>query len=150
MEKLGNTPFVWGDLKIQMEDSIFVPMSALNQIRRDALTKLQEELLKPYRRSLTGKLPSALTDSQKSIFHSPGISVSCEDRDTAQALLKTGGFQGMYLPFDLMEFFLDKGVQSRDFHVSCPALYYQRSDARYSAGEDTRLACKGDERIPGT
>ncbi len=55
MEKLGNTPFVWGDLKIQMEDSIFVPMSALNQIRRDALTKLQEELLKPYRRSLTGK-----------------------------------------------------------------------------------------------
>ncbi len=112
MEKLGNTPFVWGDLKIQMEDSIFVPMSALNQIRRDALTKLQEELLKPYRRSLTGKLPSALTDSQKSILHSPGISVSCEDRDTAQALLKTGGFQGMYLPFDLMEFFLEEGVRA--------------------------------------
>ena len=112
MEKVGNTPFVWGDLKIQMEDSIFVPMSALNQIRRDALTKLQEELLKPYRRSLTGMLPSASADRQKSILHAPGISVSCEDRDTAQALWETGGFQSMYLPFDLMELFLDKGVRA--------------------------------------
>lgn len=111
MDKLGNTPFIWEDLQIQMDDSIFVPMGVLNQVRRDALGQLQEELLKPYRRSLTGRLPSAPKRNHKEKSHVPGICVSCEDKDTAQALLETGGFQGMYLPFDLMDAFLKKGIR---------------------------------------
>ena len=112
MDKLGNTLFVWEDLQIQMEDCIFVPMGVLNQVRREALEQLQEELLQPYRRSMTGKLPAAVHVKRKERPSVPRICVSCEDKHTAQALLEEGGFQGMYLPFDLMGAFLKKGVDA--------------------------------------
>ena len=50
MEKLGNTDYEWESLEIQMDESIFIPMKTLNEVRRQALEALEEEILKPYRR----------------------------------------------------------------------------------------------------
>ena len=33
-----------------MDESIFIPMKTLNEVRRQALEALEEEILKPYRR----------------------------------------------------------------------------------------------------
>lgn len=51
IQKTGNTPFIFEHLTIEAEDSIFLPMKALNQLRRDALTALSEALLERFRRS---------------------------------------------------------------------------------------------------
>lgn len=43
LEKIGNTAFVVNDLKIIKDDNIFVPMSILNNLRRDVLEMLKEK-----------------------------------------------------------------------------------------------------------
>lgn len=52
MRKTGGTGFVFGELEIQMENDIFIPVGALNQLRRDGIEKLREEMLKGYRREV--------------------------------------------------------------------------------------------------
>ncbi len=59
MDKLGNTPFVWEGLDIQMGESIFVPMKTLNEARHQALEELQEKLLEKYRRDKAEKMIEA-------------------------------------------------------------------------------------------
>ena len=50
MEKTGDTSFVMEELSIKIEDGVFLPNGALNQLRREALAELQKEMLKPYQR----------------------------------------------------------------------------------------------------
>lgn len=50
--KTGNTPFVFENLEVTMDDDIFMPVNQLNQLRRGALEALEEVLLKPYERTL--------------------------------------------------------------------------------------------------
>lgn len=48
LRKTGDTPFEFHNLDIDMEGDIFIPMGALNSLRREALSKLQEEILSGY------------------------------------------------------------------------------------------------------
>ncbi len=48
--KTGNTPFVWENLQICMEGSLFIPVQELNRIRREALSGYEEALLARGRR----------------------------------------------------------------------------------------------------
>lgn len=71
MEKTGDTPFVMEDLSIRIEDGVFLPNGALNQLRREALAELQKEMLKPYQRQdhpqrkAEEKLPEACEKREK-------------------------------------------------------------------------------------
>ena len=51
LRKTGNTPYEFSELEIEMEDDLFLPIQALNQLRREVLDKLSEELTKRYRRN---------------------------------------------------------------------------------------------------
>ena len=64
--KTGNTPFVFENLEVTMDDDIFMPVNQLNQLRRGALEALEEALLKPYERTLPKlvETSSAETDRQ--------------------------------------------------------------------------------------
>ncbi len=59
MKKTGGTPFVFEELVIRMDEDIFLPVQALNRLRRDALAALWEELLKGYRRDPAQTRPKA-------------------------------------------------------------------------------------------
>ena len=50
MKKTGNTSFVFDTLEVEMEQEIFLPASALNQLRRDALYQLENKMLEKYKR----------------------------------------------------------------------------------------------------
>ncbi len=52
MKKTGDSPFVFESLHIDMDADIFVPNGVLNQLRRDALAQLEQQLLQGFRRSL--------------------------------------------------------------------------------------------------
>lgn len=43
IDKLGDTLFTFSDLKINMDDNIFIPVSTLNEYRRQAIEKLEEK-----------------------------------------------------------------------------------------------------------
>lgn len=54
MQKTGNTPFVFEEFQLEMDENSFLTVGALNQLRRDGLERLQEEILKKYRRPAIG------------------------------------------------------------------------------------------------
>lgn len=47
---MGNTPFQIESLEMEMEDGIFIPMQVVNELRRTAAERLEEEILKQYNR----------------------------------------------------------------------------------------------------
>lgn len=51
VNKTGGTPFYFEDLTAELEGSCFVPVQALNELRREGMEKLQEAILRPYRRT---------------------------------------------------------------------------------------------------
>lgn len=51
MRKTGGTQFVFDRLDIRMDGELFLPMQALNELRREGLARLEESLLSPYRRT---------------------------------------------------------------------------------------------------
>lgn len=119
--KTGNTPFVFENLEVTMDDDIFMPVNQLNQLRRGALEALEEALLKPYERTLpelvetssaetdrqttgnaikekqiSGQLLSQ-TSGQQSAGSSTEVRVLIEDAEQLPAVLKADFVDTVYL-----------------------------------------------------
>ncbi len=60
--KTGGTPFLFSRLDVRITGRVFLPVQALNELRRAGLEALEKEILKPYRRDRAAK---ALPDSRK-------------------------------------------------------------------------------------
>lgn len=111
--KTGNTPFVFENLEVTMDDDIFMPVNQLNQLRRGALEALEEALLKPYERTLPElvETSSAETDrqttgnaikekqisGQQSADSSTEVRVLIEDAEQLPAVLKADFVDTVYL-----------------------------------------------------
>ena len=50
LRKTGQTPFVFEHLEIQMDGDFFLPMQAVNELRREGLQDLEDRILQTYRR----------------------------------------------------------------------------------------------------
>lgn len=121
MEKLGNTPFEWERLDIQMDENIFIPMKTLNETRRQALEALEQELTKPFKRAEAPHVSLKTGQKNKKRTENLPIYVSCEDLDTARSLYKREGIRGMYLPFSVMEKCLEQGLeQDLEMYLATP------------------------------
>lgn len=121
MEKLGNTPFEWERLDIQMDENIFIPMKTLNETRRQALEALEQELTKPFKRAEAPHVSLKTGQKNKKRTDNLPIYVSCEDLDTARSLYKREGIRGMYLPFSVMEKCLEQGLeQGLEMYLATP------------------------------
>lgn len=56
ISKTGNTPYEFKNVKVYLDDGLYVPsISSLNELRRTALEKLQDEILSRKRRTSDGK-----------------------------------------------------------------------------------------------
>ena len=62
MRKTGNTPFVFEKLDVTVEGTGFLPVQALNELRRSGMERLEEEILKKYRR-VGGRQDVAVAES---------------------------------------------------------------------------------------
>lgn len=56
LQKSGNTFFVFKELNITMSDHIFMAVKELNELRRQALSRLEETLLRPFKRTVPPRL----------------------------------------------------------------------------------------------
>lgn len=107
MEKTGNTPFVFEHLEIQLEEGCFVPMQALNELRRGALDQLRQQIVTPYRRG-TGHVRKAQhgtaglqqePEGEYRVEREDGsqIWIALESADALKQVIKIEGLQGIYL-----------------------------------------------------
>ena len=50
IRKTGGTPFVMDELEVSCDDASFVPVKALNELRRNALSEMEEAILREWKR----------------------------------------------------------------------------------------------------
>ena len=129
MERLGNTPFFWERLNIDIAENLFIPMKDLNDLRREAADLLYEELWKSYCRELPQFQqpaspdtiePSGTPDEASLVF-----SVSCEDIETAKIMLREPEISRIYVPLRILSEVLEekqKSGSNAEIYVSLPMI----------------------------
>ncbi len=97
MEKTGNTPFVFEQLDIYMEEDLFVPMQFLSELRREAMERLEQELVLPFRRP-EPKKTGPETAAVRKIVPSGGIKVTAlaETGNQLRTLLRVPELSAVY------------------------------------------------------
>lgn len=59
LKKTGSTPFIFEHLEICMEGEVFLPIQAVNELRRRGMEELEERLLQSFRRESRDRLPAS-------------------------------------------------------------------------------------------
>ena len=77
--RTGDTPFVFTELAVELQEGLFVPVSALNRMRREALDGLQAAVCDGYRRKMTedgasGKADLAVRGPAAEVMDGAGLS----------------------------------------------------------------------------
>ncbi len=98
INKTGNTPFVFEQVELCMDDDIFLPVASLNHLRKEALDLLAKERLKPYRRTAPAKaVPQRWAPDEAGGRKEPELIVSTECRDGLLAALAENAVDEIYL-----------------------------------------------------
>ncbi len=89
IQKLGNTPYLLRNIEIDLDDNVSLPISILNQMRRDCIELLDEERVKIKNRNYKNKFikysPEKVSRSTKE-----GISVKVKNLEQLEAALECG------------------------------------------------------------
>lgn len=83
--KLGDTPFVAEEINVELAGDVFIPVSQINDIRRLAVTKLEEAIVSGYRRNLHDFKQKTVADGQKEKPVTDNLSKSVLIRNIEQA-----------------------------------------------------------------
>lgn len=104
MKKTGNTPFAFAELSVEMEPDVFLPVGALNELRRRGLEQLEEACQMPYRRKVpkqgpnrTGHIP---VQEHKGTVE---LRVLTETREQLSAVLEQPEAARVYLEWSMLE-----------------------------------------------
>lgn len=106
LKKTGDTSFEAADIRIDADDDIFMPVSALNELRRKALDGLEKDLLKDFMRKAEDIQPGIMKPQIKN-GQKPYISVYVTDGEQLAAAIEYGKADRIVLPAELFE---DKGL----------------------------------------
>lgn len=77
LQKTGNTPFVFENLEIHIQGNVFIPIQAVNELRRRGLEMLEERILQSFRRESPGKLSESEVNRPEDVsqdFQAEGMS----------------------------------------------------------------------------
>lgn len=77
LQKTNDTAFFFTSLSVTINGEVFAPVKQVNELRRNALEKLQEELLKSYVRKAKPEVPNSLAYEEKQHISN---SFSCVER----------------------------------------------------------------------
>ncbi len=105
LEKTGNTPFYFSKLSITASENIFIPVSTLNVMRREALEALAKKILLSFRRKHTKcqDVPKEEIKKKRKILPSvPSIHVSVMTKEQLDAALHVEKVSRIY--YDLSSF----------------------------------------------
>lgn len=107
MNKTGESAFYFENLEIQMDEDVFVPNGVLNQLRRDALAQLEQQMLAEFVRE------EVSIDEYEDCMYSNAIDdtkertiCSCETREQFNAIMEWG--------FWVNDIYVDASMYQRD------------------------------------
>nr|WP_024296591.1 U32 family peptidase [Lacrimispora indolis] len=105
LDKTGNTPFYFESLDIKIKGNVFLPVQALNDLRRRGLEALENEILRAYRKD-GQEVPVKACDkagySPKAALEGPELTVSLERPDCLDVAVSSSDVKRIYI--DAAEF----------------------------------------------
>ena len=135
MRKTGNTEFTFDNLEILIEGNVFLPMQALNELRRKGIEELTEQIQMQYRREEAGcgmKTATAGFDSDADgVTETTGkkeccISASVQNKAQLDTVVNSK-IRYIYLEEDV-EFEREDGVQ---YFLAMPYIFRENTIKRY-------------------
>ena len=102
MRKTGNTGFVFDHLDIELEGNVFVPMQALNELRRQGIEKLETAILAQYRRSDVSLRKEKNVPEQLKEKQAAGLYVYVEQREQLETALKCSSVVRIYVDCNII------------------------------------------------
>jgi len=98
LSKTGDTPFIFNfdSEKSQIDKDVFIPVKELNKLRRDAVLKLEEGIIKSIKRQEIQI--EIITNPCEQLKHNKSIIVQVSAFEQAKAVANTG-ISAIYLPF---------------------------------------------------
>lgn len=104
LEKTGNTPFFFEKLDIHLKGTVFLPIQALNALRRQGLEELEKAVVEGFFRLEPGKTEKTKnqTKHKRDNFQSPFLTVSLERTDCFGVAVTSPHVKRIYL--DAAEF----------------------------------------------
>jgi U32 family peptidase len=90
--RLGNTPFKLGNLTNSIEGDLMIPVSALNHLRRELVTKLTElrSQPKPWKISSSNQLKDLLPEIENAYLQPPQLNILVRKLDQIPAAIESG------------------------------------------------------------
>lgn len=154
MNKTGEAACFFENLEIQMDGDVFVPNGVLNQLRRDALKQLEEQMLAEFVRQ---EAEISVHETQKTQLKSKDESIicSCETREQFEAVLDNGiSVNTVYVDVQMYE--KDSLVESlsedigrahqrdKEIYVKLPAIFRGHTSKFYDEAKDRILHLEMD------
>ncbi|MDO5389524.1 MAG: U32 family peptidase [Eubacteriales bacterium] len=118
MEKTGNTPYEFEKLDIQLEGNVFLPMSSVNQIRREAFCQLQNKIAESFRREIPKRTEETEFSGNRP-QEQPVFTAACETMEQAEALRSIPGISGIYCNWDFVLQFLKESCD-KEIYMMLP------------------------------
>ena len=109
LNKTGDTPFALRDLRL-IGHNAFLPVSAVNALRREALEDLYEKRAVSFCKRVTASHPLGETAFPDAVQHAPGLLVQGSDASMGQKLLDLGADAFLYAPEVYTEAALDQAA----------------------------------------
>lgn len=97
MRKTGATQFQFDELEVQTEGNVFFPMQALNELRREAIERLEEKILESYRRKSVKKQEMIVSDNQFLKQDGQYFAVSVQEYEQLKIVLKEVAVTAIYV-----------------------------------------------------
>lgn len=147
MEKLGGTPFVLEELSIQMDAGIFLPVKALNGLRRKAVDALKDTILEKYRRKAevetiqAGDADIEPQVQEASTEASALLSVYVEEERQFYAAVREKAVRRIYFSVNrilwekISSYAGECHDRGKEFYLALPQIYRSRADEEFSAQE---------------
>ena len=104
MNKTGETSFYFRELEVVLDEGVFVPNGVLNQLRRDALAELEENMLQKYFRNLENKAEENLTKkSKKTAENEIAYIAACETMAQVDKCLESKKLSTIYVDSQMFD-----------------------------------------------
>lgn len=99
LRKTGGTQYEFGELTVDAGENIFMPVRDINDLRREAVNRLEKAILAKYRRSCapTTEFYSNNFTNQTALEIQPELNAYVETREQLEAVFESGKISSVYL-----------------------------------------------------
>lgn len=104
LQKTGGSDFVFDEIEVNLGEGLFLPMGALNYLRRDALAQLKEKLCQRFRREAPASTGGEHAQAEETpASAAPYLAIAAQTGEQAKFLLKGPCGDRIYLAEDAFE-----------------------------------------------